>query len=179
MIENQKQTYLYSTTSCKLIQVKQKLHIFESSYSSLYSLHELLTKDINYQKLFNNKLPIFPSKKWMTNYTHPNNHNQMADDLLNWFKQIISNKNILSVTTFTKGIQLPLNADLIQKMDQFECKQCHFMNVVPLLKEQKCQKCNTQIIKIPIFLKMYDYKYEYRHQKFLLETPYSDKITIE
>ena len=55
-----------------------EIHIFSERYSKLYKLNELLLKDLKFKKLFKNKLPKFPSKNIIKNYTQKKNYQHRA-----------------------------------------------------------------------------------------------------
>ena len=87
-----------------------EIHIFTSRYSKLYEIDKLLSNNLKFKESFkNNKLPKFPSKNYLTNYRKPENYKKRANELLNYFKILISSQLILKNELFQNCIKLPNN----------------------------------------------------------------------
>eukprot|EP01084_Bolivina_argentea_P039453 72910_1 len=111
-------------------------HVLTTRYSHLYKLHQTLSKELRFKKLFKSaKVPSFPSKEW---YKINIDYTKRSKQLLNWFKIIISNPQIFKIEAFEKGINLP--AEISQKLILWEyvCDGCQFVNY---LNEEECVNC--------------------------------------
>lgn len=99
-------------------------HQFTSRYSRLRKFHEQLSNTDLLKKAFStrntinnntnnarntsthNSIPIFPPKRWLTDMTKPHNYQKRAQELLLYFKRLVSKPIILKNEQFQIGIQL-------------------------------------------------------------------------
>eukprot|EP01083_Nonionella_stella_P201238 736298_1 len=83
------------------------VHVFSERYSKLREFNEALLKAKLYQDVFGDNAPKFPKKRWMFDHTKPKQYNKRANELLQWFKLIISYEEIVRYPLFHNRIRLP------------------------------------------------------------------------